>query len=194
MVLVLDSSVGRALAWKAKGPGSSPGGGQNFSLSHSKDSKWQCQWYREGSMFICNHMKLKTQSLESISCICTADVGADKVVNPFQIFDTYYFSMPIPQLSIWRHRDSNSRSSVMTDEQSNRSYTEAVNVQRKLRLSLTLNYEKLYSSLNILYIKIFVDPGGPVVIIPASGSEVRGCDPCRDRWILSERKNPSEGK
>ena len=35
-----------------------------------------------------------------------------------------------------------------------------------------------------------VDPGGSVVIILASGSEVRGCDPGRDRWIFSERKNP----
>ena len=35
-----------------------------------------------------------------------------------------------------------------------------------------------------------VDPGGPVVIILASGSEVRGFDPGRGRWILSERKNP----
>ena len=35
-----------------------------------------------------------------------------------------------------------------------------------------------------------VDPGGPVVIILASGSEVRGFDPGRDRRIFSERKNP----
>ena len=34
-----------------------------------------------------------------------------------------------------------------------------------------------------------VDPGGPVVIILASGSEVRGFDPGRGRWIFSERKN-----
>ena len=38
---------------------------------------------------------------------------------------------------------------------------------------------------------LFVDPGGPVVIILASGSEVRGFDPGRDRWIFSERKNPA---
>ena len=37
---------------------------------------------------------------------------------------------------------------------------------------------------------ISVDPGGPVVIILASGSEVRGFDPGRGRWIFSERKNP----
>ena len=35
-----------------------------------------------------------------------------------------------------------------------------------------------------------VDPGGPVVIVLASGSEVRGFDPGRGRWIFSERKNP----
>ena len=33
-------------------------------------------------------------------------------------------------------------------------------------------------------------PGGPVVIILASGSEVPGFDPGRGRWIFSERKNP----
>ena len=37
---------------------------------------------------------------------------------------------------------------------------------------------------------MFVDPGGPVVIILASGSEIRGFDPGRGRWIFSERKNP----
>ena len=31
---------------------------------------------------------------------------------------------------------------------------------------------------------IDVDPGGPVVIILASGSEVRGFDPGRGRWIF----------
>ena len=34
------------------------------------------------------------------------------------------------------------------------------------------------------------DPGGPVVIILATGSEVRGFKPGRGRWIFSERKNP----
>ena len=29
-----------------------------------------------------------------------------------------------------------------------------------------------------------VDPGGPVVIILASGSEIRGFDPGRGRWIF----------
>ena len=37
---------------------------------------------------------------------------------------------------------------------------------------------------------ICVDPGAPVVIILASGSEVHGFDPGRGRWIFSERKNP----
>ena len=36
----------------------------------------------------------------------------------------------------------------------------------------------------------FVDPGGLGVIILASGSEFRGFDPDRGRWIFSERKNP----
>ena len=34
-----------------------------------------------------------------------------------------------------------------------------------------------------------VDPGGPVVIIIASGSEVRGFDPGRGPWIFSDLKN-----
>ena len=34
------------------------------------------------------------------------------------------------------------------------------------------------------------DPGGPVVIILSSGSEVRRFDPGRGRWIFSEHKNP----
>ena len=33
-------------------------------------------------------------------------------------------------------------------------------------------------------------PGGPVVIILASESEVRGFDPGRVRWFFSVRKNP----
>ena len=36
----------------------------------------------------------------------------------------------------------------------------------------------------------FVDPGGPVIIILASGSKVRGFDPGQGPWIFSERKNP----
>ena len=36
-----------------------------------------------------------------------------------------------------------------------------------------------------------VDPGGALVIIFASGSEVRGFDLGRGRWIFSERKNPA---
>ena len=35
-----------------------------------------------------------------------------------------------------------------------------------------------------------VDPGGPVVIILATGSEVRGFKPGRGQWIFLERKNP----
>ena len=37
---------------------------------------------------------------------------------------------------------------------------------------------------------VYVDPGGPVVIILVSGSEVRGFDLGRVRWSFSERKNP----
>ena len=37
---------------------------------------------------------------------------------------------------------------------------------------------------------IIVDPGGPVVIILATGSEVRGFKPGRSRWIFSELKSP----
>ena len=33
------------------------------------------------------------------------------------------------------------------------------------------------------------DPGGPVVIILATGSEVRGFKPGQGRWIFSENKN-----
>ena len=35
-----------------------------------------------------------------------------------------------------------------------------------------------------------VYPGGPVVIILTSGSEVRRFDPGRGRWIFSECENP----
>ena len=35
-----------------------------------------------------------------------------------------------------------------------------------------------------------VDPGGPVLIILASGTDVRGFDPDQGQWIFSERKNP----
>ena len=35
-----------------------------------------------------------------------------------------------------------------------------------------------------------VDPGGPVVIILATGSEVHGYTPSQGRWTFSERKNP----
>ena len=41
----------------------------------------------------------------------------------------------------------------------------------------------------VIYIDA-VDPGGPVAIILATGSEVRGFKPGRGRWIFSERKNP----
>ena len=43
----------------------------------------------------------------------------------------------------------------------------------------------------IYYITYYsFDPGGPVVIILASGSKIRGFDPGQDRWIFSERNNP----
>ena len=55
-------------------------------------------------------------------------------------------------------------------------------------LSLNLNFSFL-NRISLLLIQV-VDPGGPVVIILPSGSEVRGFDPGRGRWIFSERKNP----
>ena len=44
--------------------------------------------------------------------------------------------------------------------------------------------------MGLIYHSLGVDPGGPVVIILASGSEVRGFEPGRGRWIFSECKNP----
>ena len=41
----------------------------------------------------------------------------------------------------------------------------------------------------LIYILI-VDPGGPVVVILATGSEVRGFKHGRGRWCFSESKNP----
>ena len=55
-------------------------------------------------------------------------------------------------------------------------------------LSLNLNLSFL-NRISLLLISR-VDPGGPVVIILASGSEVHGFDRGRGRWISSERKNP----
>ena len=40
----------------------------------------------------------------------------------------------------------------------------------------------------IAYYFIIVDPSGPVVIILASGFEVRGFDPGRGRWIFQSVK------
>ena len=39
-------------------------------------------------------------------------------------------------------------------------------------------------------LQIFVDCSGPVVIILATGSEVRRFKSSRGRWIFAERKNP----
>ena len=52
-----------------------------------------------------------------------------------------------------------------------------------------------YGQNNLLIVKsiskiIIVDPGGPVVIILATGSEVGGFKPGRSRWIFSEHQNP----
>ena len=46
----------------------------------------------------------------------------------------------------------------------------------------------LHRRLHSDYIVSRVDPGGPVVIILASGSEVRGFDPGRGRWIFQSLK------
>ena len=43
---------------------------------------------------------------------------------------------------------------------------------------------------NIGYRLSTVDSDDPEVIILSSGSEVRGFDPTRGRWIFSERNNP----
>ena len=50
--------------------------------------------------------------------------------------------------------------------------------------------EGLENELQWLFHFGVVDSGGPVVIILASGSEVRGFDPGRGRWIFSDSKNP----
>ena len=47
---------------------------------------------------------------------------------------------------------------------------------------------KCWSPLTIS--KQVVDAGGPMVIILATGPEVRVFKPGRSRWIFSERKNP----
>ena len=58
-----------------------------------------------------------------------------------------------------------------------------------IRLSRT--FEVIVLSLHVhRYCQIQVDTGGPVVIILATGSEVRGFKPGQGRWIVSERKNP----
>ena len=44
--------------------------------------------------------------------------------------------------------------------------------------------------MKLLIYRYRVDPGGPVVIIRASGSEVHGFKPGQGQWIFSERKNP----
>ena len=46
-------------------------------------------------------------------------------------------------------------------------------------------------SKSFIFYNIEVDPGGPVVIIPTSGSEVRGFDPGRGRWIFQRVKTLS---
>ena len=51
----------------------------------------------------------------------------------------------------------------------------------------------LYNSLLLVWFCCLIQvvyPGGQVVIILASGSEVRGFDPGRGQWIFSVRKNP----
>ena len=60
------------------------------------------------------------------------------------------------------------------------------------KLKYLLNYYPKQSCANIQTVSLIflVDPGGPVVIILSSESEVRGLDPGRGRWFFSERKNP----
>ena len=62
-----------------------------------------------------------------------------------------------------------------------------VNIIRFLKCPLQNNLT--YSYLSVIIIST-VDLGGPVVIILAPGSEVRGFKPGRGRWTFSEHKNP----
>ena len=54
--------------------------------------------------------------------------------------------------------------------------------------SNTIN--KYFDFYKIINCFTLIDPGGTVVIIFATGSEVRGFKPGRGRWFFSERKNP----
>ena len=60
-------------------------------------------------------------------------------------------------------------------------------VNAKWRMLLKFND---IGGLNLIHHHQQVDPGGSVVIIFATGFEVRGFKPGRGRWIFSERKNP----
>ena len=59
-----------------------------------------------------------------------------------------------------------------------------------VRKSLDIVIPSYVMTPNLCPIKPIVDPGGLVVIIFASGSEVRWFDPDRGQWIFSELKNP----
>ena len=60
------------------------------------------------------------------------------------------------------------------------------NVTRQIACEDILNNQRRES---FKFYNIYVDPGGPMVIILATGSEVRGFKPGWGRWIFSERKN-----
>ena len=60
-----------------------------------------------------------------------------------------------------------------------------------INTAVTLLYQITTFEFHNYHIQI-VEPGGPVVIILASGSEVCGFGPGRGRWIFSERKNPED--
>ena len=70
---------------------------------------------------------------------------------------------------------------------------EAAGVDEKL-IMLTHTLQDVVNDITLrlatLYSIWLVDPDSPVIIILATGSEVRGFKPVRGRWIFLERKNP----
>ena len=52
-----------------------------------------------------------------------------------------------------------------------------------------ISYTETIVQYPIATITSTVDPGGPVVIVLTTGSEVRGFKPGRGQWIFLQRKN-----
>ena len=61
---------------------------------------------------------------------------------------------------------------------------------RKITLFLRKNFFRDIWVKYFIIEEFAVNPGGPVVIILATGSEVHRFKPSRGRWIFSEHKNP----